>query len=94
MSAFKAADGETRTMFMADKLGAPEALLPLTRREAIDRARELHELGFDWPAVALAMGYYHGWYLTQGAWRQSVDKWCGTVKRPRGVPFSNPRVAA
>jgi hypothetical protein len=87
-SYFLDAVGARQQMYMAHSLGSADAPLPLTRIEAIERARELNDLGFDWPAVTLSMGYYHGWYLTQGAWRQSVQKWCGDhVRRPRGVPF-------
>lgn len=88
MNAFKAADGEPRPMYMAHELGNPAAPLPLTRCEAITQAHDLNVLGLSWPAVALTMGHYHGWHITAGGWRESVNKWCsGVPRRPRGLPF-------
>lgn len=83
---FKDAEGRSRRMYMANDTGYPGAPLPLTRHEAIMRAADLNSLGFDWPAVALAMDYYHGWPLRSQSWKDSVRKWVGVKKaKPRGV---------
>lgn len=69
------------------------APMPLARVPAIHRAAALHNRGWSWTSVSLAMGEYHGQYLSAPAWRTAAS-YLGleTRKRP-STPASRAALA-
>lgn len=65
----------------AYRMGAP---LPLSKNAALQQALYLRTVkGLTFPAIAVLMGEYHGWYYSETWWRWHLLR-MGAPKTPKG----------